>query len=164
LGFGPRNGNLQEQKTILGVRDLGEGSSGTPDNSQSGVYTAISSLSGVRDVNTYNSVNNNNLPTASNAPYQDGEHFIFNRKAKRLNSSEYTYNPQLGYISLNQRLNDNQLLAVSFSYTLSGDSKVYKVEIFRRKSCCYYETFETKCSSKNIISNVEFDDEEHLFA
>ena len=129
-------GNLQEQKTILGVRDLGEGSSGTPDNSQSGVYTAISSLSGVRDVNTaYNSVNNNNLPTASgNAPYQDGEHFIFNRKAKRLNSSEYTYNPQLGYISLNQRLNDNQLLAVSFSYTLSGDSKVYKVGEFSEES------------------------------
>jgi cell surface protein SprA len=119
---------LQEQKTILGVRDLGEGSSGIPDNSQSGVYTAISSLSGVRDVNTsYNSVNNNNLPTASgNAPYQDGEHFIFNRKAKRLNSSEYTYNPQLGYISLNQRLNDNQLLAVSFSYTLSGDKQITK--------------------------------------
>jgi cell surface protein SprA len=37
-------GNLQEQKTILGVRDLGEGSSGTPDNSQSGVYTSITSL------------------------------------------------------------------------------------------------------------------------
>jgi cell surface protein SprA len=40
----------------------------------------------------------------------------------------------LGYISLNQRLNDNQLLAVSFSYTLSGDSKVYKVGEFSEES------------------------------
>lgn len=129
-------GNLQEQKTILGVRDLGEGAAGTPDNTQSGIYSAISSLSGIRDVNAaYNLVNNNSLPTVSgNQPYQDGEHFIFNRKAKRLNASEYNFNPQLGYISLNQRLNDNQLLAVSFSYTLSGDSKVYKVGEFSEES------------------------------
>ena len=129
-------GNLQEQKTILGVRDLGEGNSGTPDNSQNGVYTSITSLPGIRDVNAaYNAVNGNSLPTsAGNTPYQDGEHFIFNRKAKRLNTTEYNFNPQLGYISLNQRLNDNQLLAVSFSYTLSGDSKVYKVGEFSEES------------------------------
>ena len=131
------SGNLQEQKSILGVRDLGEGSA-TPDNSASGVYNAISNLSGIRDVNqTYNAVNQQNLPIAS-APgsinYQDGEHFIFNRKAKRLNSNEYTFNPQLGYVSLNQRLNDNQLLAASFTYTISGDSKVYKVGEFSEES------------------------------
>lgn len=130
------SGNLQEQKSILGIRDLGEGASGTPDNSQSGVYSTIKGLSGIRDVNTaYNAVNGNSLPTTSgNVNYQDGEHFIFNRKAKRLTASEYTYNPQLGYISLNQRLNDNQLLAVSFSYTVSGDSKVYKVGEFSEES------------------------------
>lgn len=129
-------GNLQEQKTILGVRDLGEGPSGTPNNTQNGIYSAISSLSGIRDVNSaYNAINNNNLPTASGTEtYQDGEHFIFNRKAKRLNVTDYTFNPQLGYISLNQRLNDNQLLAVSYSYTLSGDSKVYKVGEFSEES------------------------------
>ena len=130
------SGNLQEQKSILGIRDLGEGASATPDNSQSGIYSAVAALSGVRDVNqTYNAVNGNSLPTASGSiPYQDGEHFIFNRKAKRLTSSEYTFNPQLGYVSLNQRLNDNQLLAVSFSYTVSGDSRVYKVGEFSEES------------------------------
>ena len=40
----------------------------------------------------------------------------------------------MGYISLNQRLNDNQLLAASFSYTVSGDSKVYKVGEFSEES------------------------------
>ena len=131
------SGNLQEQKSILGIRDLGEGGS-TPDNSSSGVYTAISNLSGIRDVNqAYNAVNQQNLPIATppgSANYQDGEHFIFNRKAKRLSNTEYNFNPQLGYISLNQRLNDNQLLAASFSYTISGDSKVYKVGEFSEES------------------------------
>ena len=37
-------------------------------------------------------------------------------------------------MSLNQRLNDNQLLAVSYSYTLNGDNKVYKVGEFSEES------------------------------
>ena len=83
----------------------------------------------------YNAVNGNSLPTSTREnTYQDGEHFILIEKQKRLNTTEYNFNPQLGYISLNQRLNDNQLLAVSFSYTLSGDSKVYKVGNFSEES------------------------------
>jgi len=129
------SGNLQEQKSILGIRDLGEGGS-FPDNSNLGVYNAVANLSGIRDVNlAYNAINDKSLPNTTGDPkYKDGEHFIFNRKAKRLNSTEYSYNPQLGYVSLNQRLNDNQLLAVSFSYTVSGDSKVYKVGEFSEES------------------------------
>jgi cell surface protein SprA len=129
------SGNLQEQKSILGIRDLGEGGS-FPDNSNLGVYNAVANLGGIRDVNqTYNAINNQSLPNTTGDPnYKDGEHFIFNRKAKRLNPAEYTFNPQVGYISLNQRLNDNQLLAASFSYTVSGDSKVYKVGEFSEES------------------------------
>jgi len=41
---------------------------------------------------------------------------------------EYTLNTELGYISLNQRLNNDELLAVSFQYTLGG--KVYQVGEF----------------------------------
>ncbi|RZJ78578.1 MAG: cell surface protein SprA, partial [Chryseobacterium sp.] len=36
--------------------------------------------------------------------------------------------------SLNQRLNDNQLLTVAYSYTINGDSKVYKVGEFSEES------------------------------
>jgi hypothetical protein len=66
------------------------------------VFILLLPLSGIRDVNAaYNAVNGNNLPTsAGNTPYQDGEHFIFNRKAKRLNTTEYTFNPQLGIFLL----------------------------------------------------------------
>ena len=132
------SGNLQDQKGILGIRDLGEGISGFPDNSQNSLYQGISNLgAGIRDVNTaYNTINGQSFPNANGSPenYTDGEQFIFNRKARKLTQSEFTYHPQLGYISLNQRLNDNQLLAVSYTYTLNGDSKVYKVGEFSEES------------------------------
>ncbi|MCB4234415.1 hypothetical protein LDL59_02975 [Kaistella anthropi] len=84
----------------------------------------------------YNTINGQSFPNANGSleNYTDGEQFIFNRKARKLTQSEFTYHPQLGYISLNQRLNDNQLLAVSYTYTLNGDSKVYKVGEFSEES------------------------------
>ncbi len=131
------NGNLSYQKSIVGIRDLGDGA-GYPDNSQGNIYQSVNSLGpGLRDVNTaYNTINGQVLPVATGGTqaYQDGEHYIFNRKARRLSENEFKYHPQLGYLSLNQRLNDNQLLAVSFSYTVSGSSQVYKVGEFSEES------------------------------
>ncbi len=132
------SGNLQDQKGILGIRDLGEGVSGFPDNSQNNLYQGIVSLgAGIRDVNTaYNAINGQSFPNANGSPetYTDGEQFIFNRKARKLNQNEFRYHPQLGYLSLNQRLNDNQLLTVAYTYTLNGDNKVYKVGEFSEES------------------------------
>ena len=48
--------------------------------------------------------------------------------ARKLNPSEYTYHPQLGYISLNQRLTNDEVLAVAYQYT-EGD-KVFQVGEF----------------------------------
>lgn len=132
------NGSLAFQKSIVGVRDLGDGVSGYPDNSQNNLYPLVSALGApLRDANTaYNTINGQTFPNANGVPenYQDGEQFIYNRKARKLSSSEFTYNPQLGYISLNSRLNDNQLLATSFSYTVNGSNKVYKVGEFAEES------------------------------
>ncbi|WP_298498266.1 cell surface protein SprA [uncultured Algibacter sp.] len=47
---------------------------------------------------------------------------------KLLNGQEYTLNTELGYISLNQRLNNDEVLAVAFQYTVGG--KVYQVGEF----------------------------------
>ena len=48
--------------------------------------------------------------------------------ARKLNPTEYNFNPQLGYISLNTTLNPDDILAVSFRYTYNG--KVYQVGEF----------------------------------
>lgn len=48
--------------------------------------------------------------------------------ARKLSSSEYTFHPQLGYISLNQRLANDEVLAVAYQYTI-GDT-VYQVGEF----------------------------------
>ena len=133
------SGNLQDQKGIVGIRDLGEGISGFPDNSQNGLYQAISNAVGTpRDAGSdYTNILKGQLfPNANGSPeaYVDGEQYIFNKKARKLNSNEFTFNPQLGYMSLNQRLNDNQLLAVAYSFTLNGNNKVYKVGEFSEES------------------------------
>ena len=40
--------------------------------------------------------------------------------ARRLSNSEYSFHPQLGFISLNQALNSDEVLAVAFQYTSGG--------------------------------------------
>ncbi|MEN3323476.1 cell surface protein SprA [Mariniflexile soesokkakense] len=47
---------------------------------------------------------------------------------KLISGQEYVLNTQLGYISLNQRLNNDEVLAVAFQYTLGG--QVYQVGEF----------------------------------
>lgn len=130
------NSNLAYQKSLIGIRDLGEGAAGTPDNTQSGLYQAISTAVGTpRDPGiNYGDVLLGQVFPGSATPYTNGEEFIFNKKARRLSANEYTFHPQLGYVSLNQRLNDQQLLAVSYSYTVNGSNQVFKVGEFSEES------------------------------
>ncbi|HKK12513.1 MAG TPA: cell surface protein SprA, partial [Flavobacteriaceae bacterium] len=75
----------------------------------------------VRDITT---VEQGILPTAN-----EGFDFGKLENAKKLiQGSDYTLNAQLGYISLNQRLLNDEVLAVAFQYTI-GD-KVYQVGEF----------------------------------
>ncbi|MBS1772791.1 MAG: cell surface protein SprA [Bacteroidetes bacterium] len=53
---------------------------------------------------------------------------FFNLTARKLNSTEYSFNPRLGYISLNTQLNPDDILAVAYRYTYNG--KVYQVGEF----------------------------------
>ena len=47
--------------------------------------------------------------------------------ARLLPSNEYTYNSQLGFITLSQPLMADQVLAVAYQYQVIGDSTVYQV-------------------------------------
>ena len=59
---------------------------------------------------------------------KEGFDYVVLESARKLNPREYTYHPQLGYISLNQRLSNDEILGVAFQYTYLG--KVYQVGEF----------------------------------
>ncbi|PRB01087.1 cell surface protein SprA [Chryseobacterium sp. MYb7] len=131
------NSNLAYQKSIIGIRDLGEAAGGftLPDNSLNGLYDGVSSVAGSREAGkNYGTIFQGQVLPGDPTPYDNGEQFIYNTKARKLNANEFTFQPQLGYISLNQKLNDQQLLAVSYSYTVNGSNKVYKVGEFSEES------------------------------
>lgn len=59
---------------------------------------------------------------------RDGIDYVSLENARRLEAGEYQLNEKLGYISLNQRLDNDEILGVSFQYTVNG--KVYQVGEF----------------------------------
>lgn len=59
---------------------------------------------------------------------RDGIDYVSLENARRLNANEYKLHSELGYISLNQRLENDEILAVSFQFTANG--KVYQVGEF----------------------------------
>ncbi|HET8752986.1 MAG TPA: cell surface protein SprA, partial [Salinimicrobium sp.] len=61
-------------------------------------------------------------------PVSEGTDYVKLQNARQLEASEYKLNPRLGYISLNQRLGNDEILAVAFQYTVNGE--VYQVGEF----------------------------------
>ncbi len=59
---------------------------------------------------------------------RDGLDYVTLENARRLDFNEYQLDSQLGYISLNQRLNNDEVLAVAFQFTING--KVFQVGEF----------------------------------
>ncbi|MEM6720270.1 MAG: cell surface protein SprA [Bacteroidota bacterium] len=59
---------------------------------------------------------------------QQGFDYVFLENARKLNENEYKVHTKLGYISLNQRLSNDEVLAVAFQYTANG--QVYQVGEF----------------------------------
>ena len=78
--------------------------------------------SNIREIVTSSTGFNNIAPTSEGTDYSKLEN------ARKLASNEYTFNPQLGYISLQQRLANDEVLAVAYEYTI-GD-QVYQVGEF----------------------------------
>ncbi len=94
-----------------------------PNNTDNNISTILTIDNPVRDIATVGD---------GLSPYkmQQGRDYSVLENAKKLEPNEYTVHPQLGYISLNRRLVNADVLAVAFEYTVSGDSKVYKVGEF----------------------------------
>ncbi len=132
------NQDLQNQRSIVALRDVGETTTATfPSNGNNSVYSSVTAISAIRDPNTaYASLQGVSLPnyTGANENYISGENFEFTKKARLLNSSEYTFDAKLGTISLSQSLPNDQILAVAFEYTINGSAQTYKVGEFANET------------------------------
>ncbi|MDG2193426.1 MAG: cell surface protein SprA [Polaribacter sp.] len=79
---------------------------------------------GIRDVST--------IGTAV-APFnmKQGTDYSSLQNARKLNADEFSFNPQLGFVSLNRKLFDGEVLAVAYEYTVIGSSETsFKVGEF----------------------------------
>jgi cell surface protein SprA len=65
---------------------------------------------------------------AASSFVEEGRDYGILENARELQPNEYTLNRELGYISLNQRLSNDEILGVAFQYTLGG--RVYQVGEF----------------------------------
>jgi len=128
-----KTGNTSNVRNILAFQDLGElpkteqiynqdlePSSESlnilnPDNRNNGLYPTdiVAASPSIREVSQITSILNGSGFVQS-VDYEKIEN------AKKLTSSEYSFNPQLGFISLNQSLNSDEVLGVSFQYTING--------------------------------------------
>ncbi len=93
-----------------------------PYNDQNNLYSKILSNPNIRTINKTVTQIDADFPPA-NSLKQQRNYELFN--ARKLQPSEYTLNTKLGYISLNQQLNPEQVLSVSYQYTVNG--KTYQV-------------------------------------
>lgn len=85
------------------------------DNAANSLYGAVSANAGIRSfVNASGALQVLGL--------QPARHFEKLESARLLGPSEFTFNPRLGFITLNQSLNNDEVLAVAFQYTLNGQT------------------------------------------
>ena len=154
-----RNATTTNVRNIVALADLGEA---LPQNIGPANVTPIpGALLPSNDANSINSILTATNPvrqiaTVNNAlsPFsmQQGRDYSLLENAIQLQPNEYKINPQLGYISLNRRLADSDVLAVAFEYTISGDPKVYKVGEFTSDGTVAPDNLVVKLLRSEIVS------------
>ncbi len=121
-----KTGNTTNSRDIVALTDLGEnqkvsnpmwGVTGqpVPSNSANNEYsTMVTSYAAARDINQTSSVLDAVPGFMGGVDYEKLE------SARLLNSSEYTVNTALGYVSLKSSLQTDQVIAVAYEYTYGG--------------------------------------------
>ena len=116
-----RTGATTDTRDIVGLANLAEGGGNTlPDNNANTLYNSIKSNPAARNSTAVTSI----LTAFGLQPVQDFEKTF----ARKLQPTDYYFNPQIGFISLNQQLQPDEVLAVAFEYTYNG--KLHRVGEF----------------------------------
>ena len=127
-----KRGTYDQARNIVAFVDLGESIDHThlnwganqkpaPDNKMNSLYSDIQQTNFRQIDQTSAALNGLN-------GMEGGVDFEKIESARLLNSSEYTLNSSLGYISLKAALNQDEVLAVAYEYTYNG--QVYQVGEF----------------------------------
>jgi cell surface protein SprA len=126
-----RNGVTTQARQVVALMDLGE-----PKPYNSSIRPQTTQPYPYNDANSeYRTLINNPgsristqvigvLASAGLTQVQDYEQVY----ARKLNPTDYTYNAQVGFISLNQTLQPNDVLGIAFEYSYNG--KIYQVGEF----------------------------------
>ncbi len=95
-----------------------------PSNFSNDLYTLMQGTP-IRDISQVNSY-------LSQRPegFSAGTDYENIENERRLRENEYTFNPRLGFISLNQSVSPDHVLGVAFEYTIIGDTTAYRVGEF----------------------------------
>ncbi|WP_332736554.1 T9SS outer membrane translocon Sov/SprA [Flavihumibacter sp.] len=117
-----RTGVTTETRDIVALADLGErnpynfpdpgGVDSLPSNTVNGLYRTITS----DPTSRFSAQITNKLQSLGLRPVQDFEKTF----ARKLGPNDYYYNPQVGFISLNQPLQPDEVLGVAFQYNYNG--------------------------------------------
>lgn len=132
-----KSNNFDNSRNIIAFVDLGESRSNIhnplfsqppypaslqPNNELNPLYlTMTQTYAGIRDISNVNSVL---APLIANG-FVGGTDFEKLENARKLTPNEYSFHPQLGYVSLNMSLNSDEILAVAYEYTYAG--RTFKV-------------------------------------
>lgn len=125
-----KRGNYDNPRNIVAFTDMAEGDpshisnpnwaaitgpNSAPQNGANDLYSQmVSSYQQIRDISQVSS-------TLEGIPgIEGGMDFEKIESARLLNASEYTLNTSLGYISLRQSLQPDEVLAIAFEYTMGG--------------------------------------------
>jgi cell surface protein SprA len=163
-----RSNRTEDVRNIVAIQDIGESelsnigldavpggfinvpTSSFPDNvnndfNPEGIDGRGQSIlnSQIRDIGTVNQ----GFGTTVN----EGFDYVTLENARQLNPQEYTLNTQLGYISLRQKLNNDEVLAVAFQYTVGG--KVYQVGEFANDGVTATDVGNTAVPNQPSVSN-----------
>lgn len=128
-----KRGNFDEARNIVAFTDLGEAervaargvttngsTQGLPANQANSLYSWLLGQPALRQVDQVSQVLEGQL--------RGGIDYTKIESARRLNANEYRINDQLGTLSLQVRLQPDEVVGVAFEYTYQG--KVYQVGEF----------------------------------
>jgi len=156
-----RSNITENTRNILAFSDLGEGkqyncqgnpggyTTGVePDNEANNLYQWASNQPLIRNFLT--AVPALNSQVTAPGPFQQAIDYEKVENARKLTEQEFSYNALLGYISLNNPLNNDEVLGVSYEYTYRGQT--YQVGEFSTDGSSGQEALILKLLKPTITS------------